>query len=71
MANNVVAEATISDSTAIWIEYNPSYRRPFTLDCGFNRRGRAVVELPRSYKTLAAAKAGATRLLGARPNWNC
>lgn len=49
----------------LFIEHEPGSPLPFRLESGFNRIGlRQVEELPRRYKTLAAAKAGATRILG-------
>lgn len=68
MTGSIILECKVG-LDEVWIEHHPGTRLPFMLDCGYNRRGsKQFGELPRLYKTLAAAKAGATKYIG-RLDW--
>ncbi|MBP4081815.1 hypothetical protein [Aeromonas sp. MrichA-1] len=66
---NIILEAEIEHGQMIWIESHADGRFPFFVDCGFCRGRKAISELPRTAKTLTAAKAIATRYLGYKPDW--
>lgn len=54
----------------LYIEVANRFDLPFTLGCDLDHRGTPVyLELPRRYQTARAAKAAATRLLGAGLEW--
>lgn len=60
-------EAKTEKGIALWIERGTDGMH--RLDCEWSERGKAMIELPRFYRTERGAKQGAALITGERLSW--